>query len=314
MRVSLLILSTCVFGWMSICVANESVSPPGSMEVVPSLEENEPDKISVIKSDERPLVPEPFLNDYFGAKPKRFLIDPQNLISRNDRKKLEDFLIYHAGDSSIDIYVSVFATDQRIPDEVLQDELIKRHFSEGKPAVICHYFLDAPRRSTIHLSASLTDVVSVTEQGRALDSSKVGAMKTRSSSQQLEEFLVQMSIRVYWMERMLEGSINQELENLPSNEVDQPFENDELATENDHPVWLVNSVWAAGGLGLSAIILWGLVTWLKIRRKFMFPELPVEPRLGGVHAAGIGAVVSFSSPALAPASQRDQIPAHTRRA
>jgi hypothetical protein len=61
---------------------------------------------------------------------------------------------------------------------------------------------------------------------------------------------------------------------------------------------------AAGALG------W----WLRRRARYRFPELDVEPRLGGAHAAGVGAVISFASAALPPASQRDQVPDYLRRA
>ena len=50
------------------------------------------------------------------------------------------------------------------------------------------------------------------------------------------------------------------------------------------------------------------------RARYRFPEFDVEPRLGGNHAAGVGAVISFASAALPPASQRDQVPDYLRRA
>jgi hypothetical protein len=55
-------------------------------------------------------------------------------------------------------------------------------------------------------------------------------------------------------------------------------------------------------------------TWLGRRARYRFPEFDVEPRLGGAHAAGVGAVISFASAAVPPASQRDQVPDYLRRA
>jgi hypothetical protein len=55
-------------------------------------------------------------------------------------------------------------------------------------------------------------------------------------------------------------------------------------------------------------------SWLKRRARHRFPEFEVEPRLGGAHAAGVGAVISFASAAVTPASQRDQMPDYLRRA
>jgi hypothetical protein len=53
--------------------------------------------------------------------------------------------------------------------------------------------------------------------------------------------------------------------------------------------------------------------WLRKRAIYRFPELTVEPRLGGVHGAGVGAVISFAGAAVSPASQRDQRPDYLRR-
>jgi hypothetical protein len=70
----------------------------------------------------------------------------------------------------------------------------------------------------------------------------------------------------------------------------------------------------------AAVLLATLLTafgfnhWLKIRARYRFPEFDVEPRLGGAHAAGVGAVISFASAAVPPASQRDQVPDYLRRA
>ena len=55
-------------------------------------------------------------------------------------------------------------------------------------------------------------------------------------------------------------------------------------------------------------------SWFRHRARYRFPDFEVEPRLGGSHAAGVGAVISFASAAVPPASQRDQVPDYLRRA
>ena len=66
---------------------------------------------------------------------------------------------------------------------------------------------------------------------------------------------------------------------------------------------------------LVSCILTGLITTWALRRRIRhrFPEFEVEPRLGGAHAAGVGAVISFASATVPPASQRDQVPDYLRR-
>ena len=49
------------------------------------------------------------------------------------------------------------------------------------------------------------------------------------------------------------------------------------------------------------------------RIRYVFPEVETGPLLGAPHAAGVGAVVSFSSAQLPPSQQRDQVPDYLQR-
>ena len=74
----------------------------------------------------------------------------------------------------------------------------------------------------------------------------------------------------------------------------------------------------AGGIAAAIVggllLLWGVSMWWRARARFYFPALHVESRLGGDHAAGIGAVISFASASVPPAIQRNQLPDYLRRA
>lgn len=150
-------------------------------------------------------IPEKYLPAYFGERPNAFLVDPQGLLSQVDAKSRLNFLNYHAGDSSIDLFVYLFKGDQAIPGEVREEELVERFYSQGRPSVVVFYYMGAPQKSVLYLSPTLTDVVSPAEQKRALESSVMQAFKDVDPAGQLEAFLIQMSIRVYWMERMMGG-------------------------------------------------------------------------------------------------------------
>lgn len=253
-------------------------------------------------------VAEEFLPAYFAERPKSFLIDPQNLLSGPDHRDRLGFLNYHASDSSIDLFVYVIGGGQDIPSEVREEETIERFFAEGRPAAIVYYYLGAPQRSVVYLSPSLTDAVSAAEQHRALESSIMQAFEKVDASGQFEKFLVQMSIRIYWMERMISG---EPAAPLP------PVALPKIAPAEKF-LWLRQLAVRYGlpGASLAAtfLTLFGLHHWLGLRARYRFPEFEVEPRLGGAHAAGVGAVISFTSAALPPASQRDQVPDYLRRA
>ena len=133
---------------------------------------------------------------------------------------------------------------------------------------------------------------------------------------QIESFLVQMSIRLYWMERMIGGG--PELEGATT--ASTPLRPRKSAKKS-HLAEIVQP-WIEGAkpLAVRAAVLAGcllagiIATWVFRRRaRYRFPEFDVEPRLGGAHAAGVGAVISFASANVPPASQKDQVPDYLRR-
>ena len=261
-------------------------------------------------------IPEQYLAAYFAERPKEFLVDPQGLLGAKDFKDRLGFLNYHANDSSIDFYVYVFGGEQEIPGEARAEETVERLFTTGRPAAVVFYFLGAPQRSAIYLSPSLTEGVPAAEQRRALQSSVMSAFEKLNFSEQLEAFSVQMSIRIYWMERMLGGHPG--LEEAPVIAPKKvPVEKAPSALDE----WKLKATgWFSQWWGFAAIVSGGLmllsafIAWMRSRVRMRFPELEVEPRLGGGHAAGVGAVISFASASLPPASQRDQVPDYLRRA
>jgi hypothetical protein len=306
-------------GWIPGAILLTDDPIPDEPEKTPEkpLEVEQP-KPEEIAEDLKPSpdIAEKFLPAYFAERPKTFLVDPQGLLSPSDYRDRLAFLNYHASDSSIDLFVYVMGGDQTIPSEVREEELIERFFSAGRPAVVVYYYLGAPQRSIVYLSPSITDSVSAAEQWRALESSVMQAFQKIEPSEQIEKFLVQMSIRIYWMERMLAGETTggDTLPPLP-----------ELAVSDRRPmnqsakfVWMQDLAWRlvvpTALVGAVFLTVFGFVRWFRIRARYRFPEFIVEQRLGGAHAAGVGAVISFASAALPPASQREQVPDYLRRA
>ncbi|QTN31722.1 hypothetical protein HZ994_05075 [Akkermansiaceae bacterium] len=260
-------------------------------------------------------VSEEFLAAYFAERPEGHLVDPQNLLSTRESQDLEAFLARHSGDSSIEMYVYLFGMDQQIPGDVREEEVVERLYSVGKPALVVYYHLGAPQRATVYLSPVITDSVSAAEQRRALESSVMQAFGSAQPFEQLEAFLVQMSIRIYWMERMASGMADETMEEMPGDVVAVPAGNEQPRPKRfEVPAWGRLALWSAAAAGGGLLALWSLVMWWRSRVRFRFPEFEVEPRLGGSHAAGIGAVISFASPSLPPAKQRNQVPDYMRRA
>lgn len=305
-------------GWVPGGILLTGDPLPELQSDVPEMEvlEFDPPTAEEMVEDEAPLteVAGQHLDAYFAERAGSFLIDPQGLLDTEETGNRLKFLKDHAADSSIDLFVYVFGGNQVIPAEVRAEELIERFYAEGRPAAVVYYYLGAPQRSVLYLSPSLTDTVSAAEQRRALQSSVMQAFSSADPAGQLEAFSVQMSIRLYWMERMMAAQSEVAAASGPA--VEEKAEEAEAAPGKLELMWVGFQPvlpLVAGGLGLVVMIA-GLGFWFSRRARHRFPEIEVEPRLGGDHAAGIGAVISFASPSLPPASQRDQVPDYLRRA
>ncbi len=259
------------------------------------------------------MIHQKYLTAYFGERPKSFLVDPQGLLSEADQRSREAFLSYHAADSAIDLFVYIFGQDQQIPDDVREEEITERFFTEGKPAVVVFYYLGMPQRTTFYISPRLTGAVSYAEQRRAFESALMMAFQTVDPAKQLEAFMLQMSIRVYWIEQLLgigEKQISDPSITMP---VVSPAKVAKPNFIKTQIALLVPYLWQIAAAVVVLIACSGAIYWRRARMTFCFPEFEVEPRLGGAHAAGIGAVISFSNRAQPPASQRNQVPDYLRR-
>ena len=255
-------------------------------------------------------IPEEYLDAYFAHRPESFLIDPQNLLSPSAQRDRQTFLKYHSTDSKVDFHVYVFGTEQEIPGEVRDEEISERLFDEGRPSLTLFYYLGAPERSEIFLSPALTDAVSDAERRRILQSSILAAAEKPDSIAQLEAFCVQTSIRIYWIEKAV-GLVDEELPTslAKSNQIEVP----EAPSRVDALKAMFHEFWGKWGSIVSlsvsglSVALFGL--WITGRRKkHRFPEFEVAPRLGGAHAAGVGAVIAFGSTTQSPSTQRSDVP------
>lgn len=254
-------------------------------------------------------LPEQFWDAYFGERPTSFLVDPQKLLGSKDARDRESFLKYHAGDSEVDLFVYLFDGHQSIPSEVREEEIVERFFSEGRPAVVVYYYLGAPQKSDIYVSPRLSDAVSAVEQRRALISSVEEALEKPDALAQFEAFCVQLSIRIYWMERAAGLVTEPAAAPLPRRVKAKD------ATAKEQPEVLVRAKeWglqygpAAGVMAGAIFIVAGGLSYARRRARYRFPVFEVAPRLGGAHAAGIGAVISFGSTTQSPSSQRNDVP------
>lgn len=252
---------------------------------------------------------------YVGKRPEVFLVDPQSLLGVGEREERTAFLNYHAGDSAIDLYVYLYQADQEIPKDWHGEGWVDKVFGGGRPAVVIFYPLGKPQSSTMRVTQQIAAKVSMLERGRVMENAVMEALKKSDKAGQLQAFLIQMSIRIYWMERIMNGEKN-EAAAAPVTEKHASKKPAAKGIEKFRPlIDMVAPYLMPGGFAVGTIALLGVLRMMLRRRaRYRFPEFEVEARLGGPHAAGVGAVLSFGRAAPPPAYQREQMPEYLRRA
>jgi hypothetical protein len=255
------------------------------------------------------VIEDEYLPKYFGEKPRSFLVDPQKILSRQEYRDHLSFLKYHASDSAVKMYLYVFDAEQIIPASVRAEDILATHFVNDGPTALVFYFMGNPQRSQIFLSADLMRSVGRSERARALQSSINQAIVKSQAVDQLDGFSVQLSIRIYWMEKALESGV------IAPHE---PEEEPPTAKAGAGMIALLRAKWNAWKIpfGCGVLVLVVASTfhwWRKQRMTYRLPRFPVAARLQAPHGAGVGAVVTHASARIAPAMQREQVPDFTCR-
>lgn len=284
----------------------EEAEPPPPPDVL-ELPEPGPESLNVVPPTE---ILDEDLAKYFGQKPKSYLVDPQKLMSRQEFRDRLSFLKYHSSDSNVDFYVYVFDEQQIIPANIQVDSLFAQYFAGGRPAVIVFYYMGAPDRSELHLTPELMRSVGEGERMRALQSSINQAVVKSQPVDQLDGFCVQMSIRIYWMEKAFTSGVIAPVVEPEKADIN---EQDQAARVAAATSWFKE--WQLPIYLMLGVIIVGMITgWIRrAREKFYFTEYEIAPRMSGSHAAGVGAVISYASAKIPPTMQREQVPDYLRR-
>lgn len=254
---------------------------------------------------------------YATSVPKDFLIDPQGLLRGGEGRQRLEFLRYHSSDSLIDLYVLIFKGEQMLFNSAgLSDHLLEQR-GKAKPAVMIHYFMGRPDRAQLHLSAELMGTVPQSEQDRALENAFKRAKSGVSPMDELEKFMVQTSIGIYRMERVLtEGTASSTpLVIADSEKAGEQEQEQEREQERRIFIKTLTAQWSSHGLkvilgGLLFVSLWLLRRRHLRRASFTFPDGEARERLGASHAAGVGAIISFAKSSPPPAAQLEKLNMH----
>ena len=260
-------------------------------------------------------ISEKFLSRYFHDAPDAFLVDPQDLLTDQQKQEREKFLNDHAGDSGFDLYVYLFDTKQEIPVGESLQGVVLDHFADKESTAVVFYFMGDPQRSELAFSEDLSGEIS---RGNLRDLMKLSieeAMASEESLAQLEFFSGQLSSRLSWLKKELKEN------GVPGARLRGMEEKEEEKLGSLASLWHDfqgnSGVFLAVVVSVSFAFSVGLLVFLRYlvdrNRVFVFPDAQGSPLLGAPHASGVGSVISYHNRTQPPSLQRNNYPDYLQR-
>ncbi|MDG1358021.1 MAG: hypothetical protein P8P36_07495, partial [Akkermansiaceae bacterium] len=149
------------------------------------------------------VVPEQVLKRYFSTFEKH-LIDPQQLLTTPEYIDQEGFLNYHAENSTLKVKVYLFDADQNLPGSHTIDEICQRLYADEALTAVVFCFLGSPDRTQLAFAGRGSENITPTKQREILATAKIKAMGKSEPAMQLDSYIVQLSISLFWLEEDLE--------------------------------------------------------------------------------------------------------------
>lgn len=257
-------------------------------------------------SDEA-VISDSYLEKYFRGRPEGALVDPQHLLSMQEREDMKYALAQHEKESDIPIYVYLFDGKQKLPDGYTPQEVYEESFTENtEPVVLVYYYMGAPGRSDFLLAGGVSGEVPEWQVRELLWNSAHKAGEKSDAFDQLSGFVGPLSMRLFWVEEIL---------NELRHQVVAPVEVSEKQDKTNRKVEKLKGTWETvfaphvmkillGGV-LATLVLVG-VFLLVVMRKYRFPETPSPARLGGRVGGRSGGILRYRDARVPPSMQRKQ--------
>jgi hypothetical protein len=133
------------------------------------------------------------------------LIDPDHVLSETPAEDIRRFLGYHAEQADIPITVLVLNTQEKLPSVVALERFVQGSLSRRRAALLV-YPVAEPWRARLFLPRAAHEAVSATFLSRMLEACLSEANRTTLPDDQLHEYVVQLSIRLFWLQKELSKS------------------------------------------------------------------------------------------------------------
>ncbi|WP_018970565.1 hypothetical protein [Rubritalea marina] len=290
-------------------LADEFVIPEREQNVTPSVEvvieavEEKPQEPGFEVLDQNSTIFGRHLLNYFGEQASSHLVDPQQLLSMQERQDFLYALKVHADVAKVPVYVYLFDEEQRVPEGYHPEQNFKRVFkSVEKPILIVYYYMGAPMRSQLALVGGQSSEVPDWHMRELLWNSSDKAKEKSDVFDQLDAFLGQVSMRLFWVEELLDELV---VENRSPLEVAEEANTSEVGSSKLYQNLIAKVNLSVEQLMLSLsvfiLILTSFLWWWK--RRYIFPDTPSPRRLGAKNGGTCGGVLAFRDAHESPSEQ-----------
>jgi hypothetical protein len=149
-------------------------------------------------------VDQQYLLDCAAVPVDQHLIDPWHYLGEMNGEELERFLAYHSEHSSIKAYVLVLDKGEQLPKDVKLQTLASGALTKGR-SCLAVVPVGEPWRARIFLSQDVQSAVPPVYLANLAGDCVGDAALVADEAEQLHRFLVRLSTRLFWLERLLPG-------------------------------------------------------------------------------------------------------------
>jgi hypothetical protein len=226
--------------------------------------------------------------------PEEFLIDPQVNLPEIQAQAMREFLKFHAHDARIQLHVLVLPKDKTWPDSLHFDRIASGSLL-AKESCLLVYPLSEPWRAQVFLTRSIHGHASDAFLNETLQACVTSALQTTDAQDQLHRYVVELSTRLFWLQKALAGRAD--TESADDKDLTSVTHGREKAGSS---ISITSATLVLGGaFVMTAVVL--LAIWFGTKRmrkgstKFVwyFPEPETIPRLGGAFTGGGGGVIRY---------------------
>jgi hypothetical protein len=133
------------------------------------------------------------------------LIDPDHALAETPAEDLRRFLGFHAEQAEIPITLIVLQSNEKLPASVTIDSFAQGSLSRRRSALLI-YPLSEPWRARLFLPSAAHQAVSASYLHRLLEACLTEANRSSLPDDQLHDYVVQLSIRLFWLQKELAQS------------------------------------------------------------------------------------------------------------